>query len=129
PVPELLPGQHNLENALAAVAVTKAWAVQDEVIAEVLREFKSVPHRLELVRELDGVRYINDTTATAPTATVAALKTFAPGDGTIFLIAGGSDKGLAYDDMAKAIAETKAQVILLDGGATEKIERALDGVD
>lgn len=125
PVAEILRGQHNLENALAAVAITKAWGAEDEVIAHALREFKSVPDRLELVRELDGVGYINDTTATAPSATIVALKTLANRDGTIFLIAGGSDKGLPYAEMAKAIAESNARVILLDGSATEKIERAL----
>ncbi|OQY85262.1 MAG: hypothetical protein B6D41_14540, partial [Chloroflexi bacterium UTCFX4] len=92
---------------------------------EALREFRGAPHRLELVRELDGVRYINDTTATAPHATIAALQTLAPRGGKIFLIAGGADKGLPYDGLAKVILETNAQVILLAGSATEKIERAL----
>lgn len=124
-VTELLAGEHNIENALAALAITKAWGVPDEVIADALREFQGVPHRLELVRELEGVRYINDTTATAPSATVAALKTLARRGGTIFLIAGGSDKGLPFAEMAQAIAETQARVILLDGAGTEKIERAL----
>ncbi len=125
PVAELIAGQHNIENALAAIAITKAWGASNEVIAETLREFKSVPHRLELVRELDGVQYINDTTATAPNATIAALKTFVPRGGIIFLIAGGFDKGLPYADMARTIKETNARVILLEGTATEKMERAL----
>lgn len=128
PVAELLAGEHNIENALAALAITKAWGVWDEVIADALRKFHGVPHRLELVRELDGVRYINDTTATAPSATVAALRTLGASGGTIFLIAGGSDKGLPFADMAQAIAQTGARVILLDGAGTEKIERALHDV-
>lgn len=122
---DLIAGQHNVENALAAIAIAKAWGASNESIAETLRAFQSVPHRLELVRELNGVRYINDTTATAPHATIAALKTLAPRGGTIFLIAGGFDKGLAYDEMARAILEMNARVILLKGRATEKIERAL----
>lgn len=121
----LLAGQHNVENALAAIAITKAWGAENGVIAEALRDFKSVPHRLEPVRELDGVQYINDTTATAPSATLAALKTLGSQGGTIYLIAGGSDKGLPYADMARAIGERDVQVILLDGTATEKIEAAL----
>ena len=125
PVAELIAGQHNLENALAAVAITHAWGVPHNLIADALREFRGVPHRLELVRELDGVQYINDTTATAPQATVVALQTLAPRGGHIFLIAGGYDKGLPYADMAKKILETETRVILLDGSATEKIEHAL----
>ncbi len=123
---ELIAGQHNVENALAAMAIAKAWGVENEIISEALREFRGAPHRLELVRELDGVQYINDTTATAPNATIVALKTLAPRGGNIFLIAGGYDKGLPYTEMAKVIAETNARVILLEGTATEKIERALN---
>lgn len=125
PVADLIAGEHNVENALAAMAITRAWGVPLDVIAEALREFRGVPHRLELARELGGVQYINDTTATAPNATIAALKTLAPRGGKIYLIAGGYDKGLPYADMARAILETNAQVILLDGNATEKIEQAL----
>ncbi len=126
PVSDLIAGEHNIENALAAIATAKAWGAPNEIIAETLREFRGVPHRLELVREINGVQYINDTTATAPNATIVALKTLAPRGGNIFLIAGGYDKGLPYADMARAIAESKARVILLDGTATEKIERALE---
>ena len=126
PVSELIAGQHNIENALAAMAITKAWGAPNEMISETLREFRGVPHRLELVRELDSVQYINDTTATAPNATIVALKTLAPRGGDIFLIAGGYDKGLPYAEMAQTIAQTNVRVILLDGTATEKIERALE---
>lgn len=132
PVAELIAGQHNIENALAAIAITKAWGAENETIAQTLREFKGVPHRLELVRELDGVQYINDTTATAPNATIAALNTLAGRGGTIYLIAGGFDKGLPYPEMAQAIVKWHVRVILLDGTATDKIERALqegDGAD
>lgn len=132
PVAELIAGGHNIENALAAIAITKAWGAEYETIAQTLREFKGVPHRLELVRELDGVQYINDTTATAPNATIAALNTLAGRGGTIYLIAGGFDKGLPYPEMAQAIVKGQVGVILLDGTATDKIERALqegDGAD
>lgn len=125
PVAELIAGQHNIENGLAAIAITRAWGVPSDVIGEALREFRGVPHRLEAVRELDGVQYINDTTATAPNATIAALQTLTPRGGTIYLIAGGYDKGLPYGELAKKITETQTRVILLDGNATEKIERAL----
>ncbi len=125
PIADLIAGEHNVENALAAMAIAHVWGVPFDVVAGALREFRGVPHRLELVREVDGVQYINDTTATAPNATIAALKTLAPRGGKIYLIAGGYDKGLPYADMSRTILETNAQVILLDGNATEKIERAL----
>lgn len=129
PVTDLMAGQHNVENALAAVALTKAWGADDETIAETLRAFKGVPHRLELVRERNGVQYINDTTATAPHATIAALQTLVARGGTIFLIAGGFDKGLFYEDMAKAVSQSNVRLILLEGSATEKMERALKQVN
>jgi UDP-N-acetylmuramoylalanine--D-glutamate ligase len=120
-----LGGEHNVENALAATAVASVWGAAPEVIAEALREVKGVPHRLEVVRELMGVTYINDTTATAPVATVAALKALAGRTDRIILIAGGADKGLEYDEMAQAVARLRLQVILLQGNATPKVERAL----
>ncbi len=126
PVAALMAGQHNVENALAALAITAVWGAPLEVIAEGLRAVQSIPHRLERVRELNGVRYINDTTATAPNATIAALRTLAPGGGTLYLIAGGFDKGLPYDDLARVIGETNTRVILLAGDATDKLEAALD---
>lgn len=125
PVNELLAGQHNVENALAALAIGATWGAPLETIANELKAFRGAPHRLELVRELDGVRYINDTTATAPQATIAALDALAGQGGKIHLIAGGSDKGLAYEPMANKIAESNARVILLEGSATPKIASAL----
>lgn len=122
---ELLAGEHNLENALAALATTAVWGAPIETIAAALREFRGVPHRLEVVRELNGVRYINDTTATAPHATIAALKTIVPTANTIYLIAGGSDKGLPYQELAREIGATPTQLILVQGSATEQLERAL----
>ncbi len=118
-------GAHNVENALAATAVAATWGAGTDVIAEALREFKGVPHRLEVVRELNGVTFINDTTATAPMATVAALAALANRGGQIILIAGGFDKGLDYVGMAQAIVDHNAKVVLVQGSATEKIERAL----
>jgi UDP-N-acetylmuramoylalanine--D-glutamate ligase len=126
PVGQVLPGQHNLENALAALAIAAAWGAPPEAIGSALAEFKGVPHRLELVRELDGVQYINDTTATAPQATVAALETIASRGGRVFLLAGGFDKGLDYDAFADAIRDAGALVILLPGSATDKMIKSLE---
>ncbi|MGB8646437.1 MAG: UDP-N-acetylmuramoyl-L-alanine--D-glutamate ligase [Anaerolineae bacterium] len=119
-------GAHNVENALAATAVASVWGASPEAIATALKEFKGAPHRLEIVRELDGVTYINDTTATAPTAAINALRALTGRAGKVWLLAGGSDKGLDYADMARAVIEACAGVILLQGSATGKLEQAID---
>jgi UDP-N-acetylmuramoylalanine--D-glutamate ligase len=124
--PELaVPGRHNVENALAAMAIAATWGATDEQIATGLREFRGVLHRLELVRELEGVKYINDTTATAPVATIAALEALAQARGRVVLIAGGADKGLGFDEMARAVVARVTKVTLLEGSATEPLERAI----
>lgn len=119
-----LPGQHNLENVLAAAALTMVWGAEPRDIRAAIRDFTGVPHRLEFVAEAAGVRYYDDTTATTPDATIAALEAF-PGNAPIVLIAGGSDKGLAYDQVAKTIARRVKSVVLLDGAGTDKLEAAL----
>lgn len=129
PVTELIAGQHNIENALAATAITSSWGARPEIIRAALADFEGVPHRLETVRVIDGITFINDTTATAPEASIEALRTFGGRDGSTILIAGGSDKGLQYREMAQAIRDGKVQVILLQGDATEKLERALTSID
>lgn len=122
---DLIAGQHNIENALAATAITSVWGVPPEIIKTALAEFAGVPHRLETVRVIDGITFINDTTATAPEASIAALRTLNRREGSLILIAGGSDKGLGYAEMAQTIKDQNAKVILLRGDATEKLERAL----
>lgn len=119
-------GEHNIANALVASALALVWGATPVHVAEALREFSGVPHRQELVRELDGVRYINDTTATAPAATLAALETFAPTARGIVLIAGGADKSLDFTELARAIAQRVRAVILLEGSATDKVARAIE---
>jgi UDP-N-acetylmuramoylalanine--D-glutamate ligase len=119
-----IPGLHNLENVLAATALAMVWGASPQDVGAAIREFPGVPHRLEFVAEVGGVRYYDDTTATTPDAMIAALKSFA-GDTPIVLIAGGSDKGLAYDQAAHAIAQRVKFVVLLDGVGTDSIESAL----
>ena len=120
-----VPGAHNVENALTAIALASCWGATPQQIGDALAEFRGVEHRQELVRELGGVRYINDTTATAPAATIAALETLAPGASGIVLIVGGADKSLDFGEMARAIAAKVRRVVLLEGTATGKIIRAL----
>ncbi|MBI3913240.1 MAG: UDP-N-acetylmuramoyl-L-alanine--D-glutamate ligase [Chloroflexi bacterium] len=123
-----LPGEHNIANALTAIAVAKSWGVPAEIIASALANFRGVEHRQELVAEIGGVRFINDTTATAPAATIAAIETFQPTARRIVLIAGGADKELDFIEMARVIAHKVAHLILLEGSATEKIVEAVERV-
>lgn len=122
-----VPGEHNLANALCALALAAVGGAAAEQIADALREFRGVEHRQEFVREIGGVRYINDTTATAPAATVVALETFAPRARGIVLMAGGADKSLDFSELARAIVDRVRAVILLDGSATDKLADAVRG--
>lgn len=119
-------GQHNIENALTAIAIASLWGATPEQIAVALRNFRGVEHRQELVREVRGVRYINDTTATAPAATIAAIETIAPTARGIVLIAGGADKAVGFEELGHAIAQKVRAVILLEGTATEKIAQEIE---
>lgn len=117
----LLPGRHNLENYLAAM--TAAWGdVPIEAMHKVAREFSGVPHRAELVRVLDGVRYYNDSIGTSPTRT--ATGTLQLYDRKIILIAGGYDKKLPFDHLADVIVE-KVKTLILMGATAGKIETAV----
>lgn len=113
-----LAGQHNLANVAAAAALARSFGVEIAHIRDAIRNFSGVEHRLEFVRDLDGVRYINDTAATAPEAAIAALASF---DRPIVLIAGGADKNLPLDALARAIVERAKAVVLLGGTATPKL--------
>ncbi|MFQ3631869.1 UDP-N-acetylmuramoyl-L-alanine--D-glutamate ligase [Roseiflexus sp.] len=117
-----LPGGHNLANIAAATAAACAFGVAPERIRRAVQTFSGVEHRLEFVREHNGVRYINDTAATAPEAAIAALRTF---DAPIVLIAGGADKNLPFDALAREIAQRARAVILLQGTATPALQDAL----
>jgi UDP-N-acetylmuramoylalanine--D-glutamate ligase len=118
-----LPGQHNRANVAAAAALASAFGVVPEAIRSATRSFTGVEHRLEPVREISGVSYINDTAATAPEAAIAALASF---ERPIVLIAGGADKRLPFDSLAEAILSRAKALILLEGSATEKLLAALE---
>ncbi|MCL5676973.1 MAG: UDP-N-acetylmuramoyl-L-alanine--D-glutamate ligase [Firmicutes bacterium] len=120
-------GLHNLENVLAAVAATSLTGARPEEAAKAIIAFPGVVHRLELVRELDGVRYINDSIATAPDRTLAALHTLGAGEGQparLLLIAGGYDKHLPFDQLAEAMLG-KVRILLLLGQTADLIEQAV----
>ncbi len=116
-----LRGRHNLYNSLAASMAARYLEVSNDVIRESMRTFGGVPHRLELVREVDGVRYVNDSKATNVNAVWYALESF---DEPIVLIAGGIDKGNDYTEIESLVSEKVRALITLGSGAA-KLESAL----
>jgi UDP-N-acetylmuramoylalanine--D-glutamate ligase len=124
PAEPLIPGRHNRENAAAATAAARAAGIDDGAIAEALSTFPGVPHRLELVAELDGVRYVNDSKATNVAAALPALETYAADP--VRLILGGSPKGEDFDPLAAAIGPNVRSVHLI-GAEAERLEAALGG--
>ena len=122
PAEPQMPGLHNRENAAAATAAARAAAVGDEAIAAALRTFPGVPHRLELVRELRGVRYVNDSKATN---TAAARRGVSAYDAPIRLILGGSLKGEDFGPFARDLPANVASIYLI-GEASVELATALD---
>jgi len=122
PAEPLIPGRHNWANAAAATAAAHAAEVPDHAIAEALRTFPGVPHRLELVRELRGVRWVNDSKATN---TAAARRGVAAYDAPLRLILGGSLKGEDFAPFARELPENVRSIYLI-GAATDELATALD---
>lgn len=118
----LLCGEHNMENYCTAIAATLEMA-SDEAIISVARTFGGVAHRLELIREKDGVRYYNGSIDSSPTRTAAAISAI---DCPIRIICGGSDKNIPFEPLADAlISHGNIKTVVLTGEAREKIEKAL----
>ena len=118
-----LRGDHNVANVLAAFAIGHAAGFKLDDMLEAAEEFRGVPHRLELVRELHGVRWYNDSIATAPERSMAAVHSF---DEPIVLMLGGRDKNLPWGDLAKLVHERVEHVVLF-GEAGEMIQKAITG--
>ena len=116
-----LPGLANLCNLAAAMAVAGHFGVRPRQIEEALPDFKSLPHRLERVGEVRGVRYYNDSIATTPESAIVALTAF---DEPKVIIAGGSDKGVCYDAFARTVAQ-RAKVAVLIGKTAQVIGQAI----
>lgn len=106
-----IPGVHNIENYMAAIAAVDSL-VPDEIIRQVAASFQGVEHRIELVRELHGVRYYNDSIASSPTRTTAGLRSFHQ---KVILIAGGMDKNISYAALGPEIVE-HVKFLILTGG-------------
>ena len=123
PVSDLaLTGRHNLYNSLASAIVARAMEIRSDVVRESLTSFEGVPHRLETVRTVGGVRYVNDSKATNVNAVWYALESFAATDGpNVVLIAGGRDKGNDYEPLRR-LAEDKLKGIVAIGEGAQAIE-------
>jgi UDP-N-acetylmuramoylalanine--D-glutamate ligase len=118
-----IPGAHNRENAAAATAAARTLGLGDDAIAEALLSFEGVAHRLELVREVGGVRYVNDSKATNTAAARRALRAY---EAPVHLILGGKPKGESWDELAREIAESSVVVAYLIGEASDELARALE---
>lgn len=112
-----IKGEHNIQNAMAVIIAAKLFNLDNEKILEALGSFKGVEHRLELVREIEGIKFINDSKATNVDSVVVALKSF---DDPIFLILGGQDKGNDYSMIEELVIE-KVKKIYAIGSSAEKV--------
>ncbi|MDO8452325.1 MAG: UDP-N-acetylmuramoyl-L-alanine--D-glutamate ligase [bacterium] len=116
-------GEHNLLNSLLALSGAVAAGADPQVAWQGISEFKGYEHRLEVLGEFDGITYVNDSAATNPESTIAAIKSF---DKPIVLIAGGSKKGHEFGELAKEITSSKVKAVVLIGQTAKEIENELD---
>jgi UDP-N-acetylmuramoylalanine--D-glutamate ligase len=127
PIAELgIRGEHNIDNACAAALAARLLGVSKEAIADVLRSFKGLPHRMQHVATLEAVDYFDDSKATNVGASVAALAGFARAKTKVVLIAGGKDKGGSYAPLREALEKTGAGLVLI-GEASDLIAEAFAG--
>ena len=117
-----LVGKHNLENIQLATTTARLLDIPDKIIAETVRKFRGVAYRLEEVRTINGVRFINDSTSTTPIAGQVALEAF---NAPIVLVAGGNTKYLPLEQWPKRIVERCRDVVLLTGSGTDELLPAL----
>jgi UDP-N-acetylmuramoylalanine--D-glutamate ligase len=129
-----IPGRHNLSNVMAAIGAAYAYGLSFLEIKKALPELSGPAHRLEFVRNLNDVKYYNDTTSTTPEATIAALRALSSsplrrgrlgGGKNIVLIAGGSDKGLDFKVLTKEIKKNCKATVLLNDTGTKRLIKPL----
>ncbi len=120
----LLRGDHNVANVLAAFTIGHAAGFPLDAMLEAVEDFRGVPHRLELVRELNGVRWYNNSIATAPERTIAVIHAF---DEPIVLMLGGRDKNLPWEELMQLVNERVDHVVLF-GEAAGKIQKTVDSL-
>ena len=119
-----LRGDHNVLNVLAAFAIGHAVGFVPDAMIQAVKDFRGVPHRLEFVRELRGVRWYNDSIATAPERSMAAIRAF---DEPIVLLLGGRDKDLPWEELMK-LASHRVDHLVLFGEAAEKIQKTVNSL-
>ena len=112
----ILRGNHNFQNIATALAATKTL-VDTDIAVQAIKEFKPVEHRIEFVKEIDGVKWYNDSASSSPTRTISGINAFKE---NIILIAGGYDKNLEYEPLAKPVID-KVSTLILIGQTAEKI--------
>lgn len=116
-----LQGEYNLWNMSAALAVCKNFDIDQDLAIKVCQDFNGVEFRLQLIKEINGIKIYNDSASTIPQSTVEALKSFP----NCILICGGMNKNLQFDEMAKAINQYSKMVFFLDGTATDLIKNVI----
>ena len=114
-----IPGEHNRYDAALAVEAARALYIDDEIIKEALELFTGVPGRLQKIRTKNGVDFYNDTTATTPDATIAAIEALP--EGKIVLIMGGADKGLDVEKLMQIVSQKVKSIVFLAGSGTERV--------
>ncbi len=118
-------GEHNALNILAAALLARSVGASLKGIREAARSFSGIADRLELLRTWKGIQFVNDTTASTPDATIAALRAFVSSSSTIHLLAGGADKELLFDELAQEMKGKKMCVSLFEGTALKPFSAAL----
>ena len=116
-----LLGAHNNYNVELAVTTARFIGISNQDIKRALKSFKGIPYRLELVRNLRGIKFYNDTTATTPEATIAALRALKPQK--VILIMGGSDKGLDMENLASELKKMNGEIVFLKGTGTKRFRK------
>lgn len=118
-----LPGVHNLDNACAAIDAAWRWVKDGDIILQGLSSFTGLPHRLKFVREVDNVKYYDDSIATTPGSAIAAMKSFSQPK---IIILGGSSKGADFTEVANVAKQTNVKKALLIGSEADKIQSLLE---
>lgn len=121
-----MQGDYNQKNIAAAIEVAKLLKIKETIYKKTIKNFGNLEHRLELVREKDGVKYFNNSFSTTPESTILDLESFSGG---IIQIAGGADKGADFKNLSKVIKKKVKLIILFPGKGSDKIELELKKVN
>jgi len=121
-----LKGKHNQQNVCAALSAVWDLLEQKQHITSVLEHYRGLPHRLEVVKEIGGVTYVDDSFGTTPETAIVAMEAYSEPK---ILILGGSDKGADYTELAKAVKQNNVKQVVLIGAMASKIQQCLDAID